>query len=99
MKKKNKDENKVGCGTQPESDEARGMRESIEEMERELTEIDRDIADAKRVEDSDIRETAVESLRSLRKATAEMIASNKELYKTLLESEALEAKLAEECKQ
>ena len=31
-----------------ESDEARGIRESVEEMERELDELDRDIAEAKR---------------------------------------------------
>ena len=79
-----------------ESDEAREMRESIEEMERELAELDRDIAEAKKGDKGEMSRIALQSFRKMRKDIVEMIASQKELYKTILESEALEAKLESE---
>ena len=72
-----------------ESDEARGIRESIEEMERELAELDRDIAEARKGDKGEMSQIA----HAMRKDIVEMIASSKELYKTVLESEKLEAKL------
>ena len=76
-----------------ESDEARGIRESIEEMERELAELDRDIAEARKGDKGEMSQIAHANFRAMRKDIVEMIASSKELYKTVLESEKLEAKL------
>lgn len=76
-----------------ESDEAREMRESIEEMERELAELDCDIAEAKKGEMSRV---ALGNFQAMRRDIVEMIASNRELYKVVLESEALEARLESE---
>jgi len=78
-----------------ESDEARGMRESIEEMERELAELDRDIAEAKIGDKGEMSRIALENFRAMRKDIVEMIASSKELYKTVLESDELERQLEE----
>ena len=82
-----------------ESDEAREMRESIEEMERELAELDRDIAEAKKGEKGEMSRVALRNFQSMRKDIVEMIASTKDLYKTVLESEALETSLESEAKK
>ncbi len=78
--------------TSHESNEARGIRESVEEMERELAELDRDIAEAKKGEMSRV---ALANFRAMRKDIVEMIASNKELYKAVLESDELERRIEE----
>lgn len=77
-----------------ESDEARGIRESIEEMERELAELDRDIAEAKKGDKGEMSRVALANFRAMRKDIVEMIASNRELYKTVREGEELEQRLA-----
>lgn len=82
-----------------ESDEAREMRESIEEMERELAELDRDIAEAKKGDKGEMSRIALKNFLAMRKDIVEMIASNRELYKAVLESEALEARLESEMKE
>ena len=82
-----------------ESDEAREMRESIEEMERELAELDRDIAEAKKGDKGEMSRIALKSFLAMRKDIVEMIASNKSLYKAVLGSEALEARLEREMKE
>ena len=81
-----------------ESEEARAMRESIEEMEHELSELDRDIAEARKGEKGEMSAVALENFLAMRRDVVEMIESNKDLYRTLLESEALEQKLEEEAK-
>ncbi len=81
-----------------ESDEAREMRESIEEMEHELAELDRDIAEAKKGDKGEMSRIALKNFQAMRKGIVEMIASQKELYKAVLESEALERKLEGEPK-
>ena len=82
-----------------ESDEARELRESIEEMERELAELDCDIAEAKKGDKGEMSRIALKNFLAMRKDIVEMIASNRELYKTVLESEALEARLESEMKE
>ena len=82
-----------------ESDEAREMRESIEEMERERAELDRDIAEAKKGDKGEMSRIALKNFLAMRKDIVEMIASNRELYKAVLESEALEARLESEMKE
>lgn len=81
----------VQGGSSLESDEARGIRESIEDMGRELDGLDRDIAEAKKGEMSRI---ALANFRAMRKDIVEMIASSRELYKTVREGEELELRLA-----
>ena len=71
-----------------ESEDVREMRESIEEMERELKGMDQDIAEAKEIPDPEMREIAVKNLEQMRESTREMIASFRETYKVMLESEA-----------
>ena len=78
-----------------ESEETKGIRESIEEMERELVELDRDIAEAKKGEKGEMSRIALANFRAMRKDIVEMIAGNRELYKTVLESEELERRLEE----
>ena len=80
--------------TPHESDEVRGIRESVEEMERELAELDRDIAEAKKGDKGEMSHVALESFCAMRKDIVEMIASNRELYKTVREGEELEQRLA-----
>ena len=80
-----------------ESEEARETRKSIEEMERELAELDRDIAEAKKGDKGEMSRIALENFQAMRKDIIEMIASTKDLYKVVLESEALEARL--ECEE
>ena len=82
-----------------ESDEAREMRESIEEMERELAELDCDIAEARKGDKGEMSRIALKNFQAMRKDIVEMIASNRELYKAVLESEALEARLESEAKK
>ena len=82
-----------------ESDEAREMRESIEEMERELAELDCDIAEARKGDKGEMSRIALKNFQAMRKDIVEMIASNRELYKAVLESEALEARLETEAKK
>ena len=84
--------------TMKESEEVREMRESIEEMERELAELDRDIAEAKKGDKGEMSRIALKNFQTMRKGIVEMIASQKELYKAVLESEALERKLEGEPK-
>ena len=81
-----------------ESEEVREMRESIEEMERELAELDRDIAEARKGDKGEMSRIALKNFQAMRKGIVEMIASQKELYKAVLESEALERKLEGEPK-
>ena len=90
---------KKNATTMKESDEAREMRESIEEMERELAELDRDIAEAKKGDKGEMCRVALENFQAMRKGIVDMIAGNKELYKAVLESEALEARLESEAKK
>ena len=71
-----------------ESEDLRGMRESIEEMEQELKGMERDIAEAKKILDPEMREVAVKNLTKMRDSTREMIASFEETYKVMLVSEA-----------
>jgi uncharacterized coiled-coil DUF342 family protein len=85
---------KSGLATK-ESNEAREMRESIEEMERELDELNRDIAEAKNGEKGEMSRVALANFRAMRKDIVEMIASNKELYKAVLESDELERRIEE----
>ena len=80
-----------------ESKETREMRESIEEMEGELAELDRDIAETKKGDKGEMSRIALENFQAMRKDIVEMIASTKDLYKVVLESEALEARL--ECEE
>ncbi|MBQ2631390.1 MAG: hypothetical protein IJG13_17065 [Kiritimatiellae bacterium] len=82
-----------------ESDEAREMRESIEEMERELAELDCDIAEARKGDKGEMSRIALKNFLAMRKDIVEMIASNRGLYKAVLESEALEARLESEAKK
>jgi len=93
--KKRKTKRTVQSGTSLESEEARGIRESVEEMERELAELDRDIAEAKKGDKGEMSRIALENFRAMRKDIVEMIASSKELYKTVLESDELERQLEE----
>lgn len=79
-----------------ESDEARGIRDSIEEMERELDDLDRDIAEAKKGEKDEMSRIALANFRAMRNDIVEMIADNRKLYKVVLESEELERRIGEE---
>ena len=95
MKKTNKERNLGRAAKQKivESDEAREMRESIEEMESELAELDRDIAEARKGDKGEMSRVSLENFLQMRRDMVEMIASNKELYKAILESDALERRL------
>ena len=86
----------VQGGARLESDEAKGIRESIEEMERELDELDRDIAEAKKGEKGEMSRIALANFRAMRKDIVEMIADNRKLYQVVRESEELERRLGEE---
>lgn len=81
----------------PESKEAREVRKAIEEMESELAELDQDIAEARKGDKGEMSAIALEKFLQMRQGIVEMIESNKDLYKTLLESEELERRLEEEC--
>ena len=70
-----------------ESEDLRGMRESIEEMEQELKGMDKDIEEAKKIPDPEMREVAVRDIEQLRKNTCEMIANFKRTYQTMKDSE------------
>ena len=70
-----------------ESEDLRGMRESIEEMEQELKGMDKDIEEAKKIPDLEMREVTVRDIEQLRQNTIEMIASFKETYKAMKDSE------------
>ena len=78
-----------------ESDEARGIRESVEEMERELAELDRDIAEAKRGDKGEMSRVALANFRAMRKDIIEIIASSRELYKTVIETDEFERRIEE----
>ncbi len=80
-----------------ESEEAREMRKAIEEMESELAELDQDIAEARKGDKGEMSAIALKNFLQMRQGVVEMIESNKDLYKTLLESEELERRLEEEC--
>lgn len=79
-----------------ESEDVREMRESIMEMERELKGMDQDIAEANEIPDPEMREIAVKNLEQMRDTTRDMIASFKETYKVMQESEANMAELMKE---
>lgn len=81
--------------TNNESEEARELRKSIEDMEQELKGLDNDIEEAKKIPDSEVREVALRNFRQMRKSTSEMIASFRETYGVMLESDALQAKRVE----
>lgn len=85
----------VQSGTSQEADEARGIRESIKEMERELDELDRDIAEAKKGEKGEMSRIALTNFRAMRKDIVEMIADNRKLYQVVRESDELERQLEE----
>ncbi len=78
-----------------ESNEARGIRESVEEMERELAELDRDIAEAKKGEKGEMSRIALANFRAMRKDIVEMIADNRKLYQVVRESDELERRIEE----
>ena len=71
-----------------ESEDLRGMRESIEEMEQELKGMEKDLKEAKKIPDPEMREVAVRDLEQLRKNTREMIANFKRTYQTMKDSES-----------
>lgn len=71
-----------------ESDEVRDMRKSIEEMEQELKGMDQDISEARKIPDLEMREVAVRNLEQMRKSAQKMIASFRETYRVMCESEA-----------
>ena len=93
--KNRKTKRTVQSGTSLESDEARGIRESVEEMKRELAELDRDIAEAKKGDKGEMSSVALANFRAMRRDIVEMIASSKKLYKTVIESEEFERQLEE----
>lgn len=88
--KNRKTKRTVQGGASLESDEARGIRESIEEMDRELAELDRDIAEAKKGDKGEMSRVALANFRAMRKDIVEMIASSRELYKTVCKSDKLQ---------
>ena len=94
--KNRKTKRTVQGGARLESDEAMGIRESIEEMERELDELDRDIAEAKKSDKGEMSRIALANFRAMRKDIVEMIAGNRKLYQVVRESEELERRLGEE---
>jgi len=93
--KNRKTKRTVQSGTSLESDEARGIRASIEEMERELDELDRDIAEAKKGDKGEVSRVALANFRAMRKDIVEMIASSRKLYQVVRESDELERQLEE----
>jgi len=78
-----------------ESNEAKGIRESIEEMVRELDELDRDIAEAKKGDKGEMSRVALANFRAMRKDIVEMIADNRKLYQVVRESDELERRIEE----
>ena len=64
------------------------MRESIEEMEQELKGMEKDLKEAKKIPDPEMREVAVRDIEQLRKNTREMIANFKQTYQTMKDSES-----------
>ena len=93
-KTKGNEQNAVSRTTE-ESDEARGIRESIKEMERELDELNRDIAEAKKGEKGEMSRIALANFRAMRKDIVEMIADNRKLYQVVRESDELERRIEE----
>ena len=93
-KTKGNEQNAVSRTTE-ESDEARGIRESIEEMERELDELDRDIAEAKKSEKGEVSRVALKNFQAMRNDIVEMIASSRKLYQVVRESDELERRIEE----
>ena len=93
--KNRKTKRTVQDGARLESNEARGIRQSIEEMERELAELDRDIAEAKKGDKGEMSRVALANFRAMRKDIVEMIADNRKLYKVVRESEELERRIEE----
>ena len=95
MKETDKNRTIVSANESRESDEARGIRESVEEMERELDELDRDIAEAKKGDKGEMSRVALANFRAMRKDIVEMIASNGKLYQVVRESDELERRIEE----
>ena len=77
-----------------ESEDLRGMRESIERMEQEFKGMDKDIEEAKKIPDPGMRAIALRNLEQLRQNTREMIANLKETYQTMKGSEAKARRLS-----
>ena len=77
-----------------ESEDLRGMRESIEEMEQELKGMEKDLEEAKKIPDPGMRAIALRNLEQLRQNTREMIANLKETYQTMKGSEAKARRLS-----
>ena len=77
-----------------ESEDLRGMRESIERMEQELKGMDKDIEEAKKISDPGMREVTLRNFEQLRQNTREMIANLKETYQTMKGSEAKARRLS-----
>lgn len=88
--KNRKTKRTVQGGARLESNEARGIRESIKEMERELDGLDRDIAEAKKGDKGEMSRIALANFRAMRKDIVEMIASSRKLYKTVRKSDKLQ---------
>ena len=93
--KNRKTKRTVQSGTSLESEEARGIRESIEEMERELDELNRDIAEAKKGDKGEMSRVALANFQAMRKDIVEMIASSRKLYQVVRESDELERRIEE----
>ena len=93
-KTKGNEQNAVSRTTE-ESADARGIRESVEEMERELAELDRDIAEAKKGDKGEMSCVALANFRAMRKDVVEMIADNRKLYQVVRESDELERRIEE----
>ena len=93
-KTKGNEQNAVSRTTE-ESTDARGIRESVEEMERELAELDRDIAEAKKGDKGEMSRIALANFRAMRKDIVEMIAGNRKLYQVVRESDELERRIEE----
>ena len=77
-----------------ESEDLRGMRESIEEMEQELKGMEKDLEEAKKIPDPGMRAIALRNLEQLRQNTREMIANLKDTYQTMQGSEAKARRLS-----
>ena len=77
-----------------ESEDLRGMRESIERMEQELKGMDKDVEEAKKIPDPGMRGIALRNLEQLRQNMREMIANLKETYQTMKGSETKARRLS-----
>ena len=67
----------------------------VKTEERELDELDRDIAEAKKGEKDEMSRVALANFRAMRKDIVEMIADNRKLYQVVRESDELERRIEE----